>query len=115
MRISDWSSDVCSSDLDRLIGAAFEEQVGLDWHGSTSFHGWKTVPERHAHGHDEPAVPDSTSLIRPGGGGPPAPCAAECHGGGPGSPHRRMRASLARSRPRVSQVNSAAHVAGHKL
>src|SRR3546814_5696810 len=28
MRISDWSSDVCSSDLDRLAGAA-EQRLGL--------------------------------------------------------------------------------------
>src|SRR3546814_9517071 len=29
MRISDWSSDVCSSDLDRLV----IEADGYDWHG----------------------------------------------------------------------------------
>src|SRR3546814_7016523 len=31
MRISDWSSDVCSSDLDVLIGAAAFAAAGLAW------------------------------------------------------------------------------------
>src|SRR3546814_14332652 len=35
MRISDWSSDVCSSDLDPVEGGDFDVAVGVDWHGGT--------------------------------------------------------------------------------
>src|SRR3546814_14927408 len=41
MRISDWSSDVCSSDLPiEVNGARYEDGEALIWPGSAGLHNW---------------------------------------------------------------------------
>src|SRR3546814_20687540 len=37
MRISDWSSDVCASDLDAALGAEFAARLGFDIDADASF------------------------------------------------------------------------------